>query len=228
MNNPRNYCNIYVPYPHTFVLTGSENTASTSICFTNTLICQSGAYILVPPGNIRFLIYCCIVIIWVLPFSTMKWILSSIYFCKVSTSIYWFTTFLSIVFLYQTIALIFLHCTVIFFNIYIISYYITLCFYHLSDQFIRPAYQISLSGQFIRTVYQTSLSDHFIMWVCQTILSGQFIRPVYQTSLSGQFIRLVYVVILEEGNLPHPWCPLCDMLVPWKDLNGTHRRMEQC
>ena len=22
------------------------------------------------------------------------------------------------------------------------------------------------------------------------------------------------VVILEEGNLPHPWLPLCDMLVP--------------
>ena len=23
-------------------------------------------------------------------------------------------------------------------------------------------------------------------------------------------------VVLEEGNLPHPRCPLCDMLVPWK------------
>ena len=31
------------------------------------------------------------------------------------------------------------------------------------------------------------------------------------------------VVILEEGNLPHPWFPLCDMLVPWKSLNWTHR-----
>ena len=28
------------------------------------------------------------------------------------------------------------------------------------------------------------------------------------------------VVILEEGKLPHPGCPLCDMLVPWKALNG--------
>ena len=36
------------------------------------------------------------------------------------------------------------------------------------------------------------------------------------------------VVILEEGNLPHPLCPLCDMLVPWKALNGTHRRTAQC
>ena len=30
------------------------------------------------------------------------------------------------------------------------------------------------------------------------------------------------MVILEEGNLPHPRCPLCDMLVPWRALNGTH------
>ena len=36
------------------------------------------------------------------------------------------------------------------------------------------------------------------------------------------------MVILEEGNLPHPRCPLCDMLVPWKDPNGTHRCMAQC
>ena len=36
------------------------------------------------------------------------------------------------------------------------------------------------------------------------------------------------VVILEESNLPHPRCPLCDMLVPWKDLNGMHRRTAQC
>ena len=31
------------------------------------------------------------------------------------------------------------------------------------------------------------------------------------------------MVILEEVNLPHPWFPLCDMLVPWKALNGTHQ-----
>ena len=32
------------------------------------------------------------------------------------------------------------------------------------------------------------------------------------------------VVILEKGNLPHPQFPLCDMLVPWKALNGMHKR----
>ena len=30
------------------------------------------------------------------------------------------------------------------------------------------------------------------------------------------------VVIMEEGNLPHPRFPRCDMLVPWKSLNGRH------
>ena len=30
------------------------------------------------------------------------------------------------------------------------------------------------------------------------------------------------VVILEEGKLPHPRCPLCDILVPWRYLNGKH------
>ena len=36
------------------------------------------------------------------------------------------------------------------------------------------------------------------------------------------------VVILEEGNLPHPWCPMCDIMAPWRNLNGTHRRTSQC
>ena len=36
------------------------------------------------------------------------------------------------------------------------------------------------------------------------------------------------VVILEEGNLPHPWFPLCEMLVPQRLLNGMHRPTVQC
>ena len=31
------------------------------------------------------------------------------------------------------------------------------------------------------------------------------------------------VVILEEGNLPHPRSPLCNMLVPWRSLNGPYK-----
>ena len=36
------------------------------------------------------------------------------------------------------------------------------------------------------------------------------------------------MIILEEGNLPHPRCPRCDMLVPWKALNGWHVTTAQC
>ena len=36
------------------------------------------------------------------------------------------------------------------------------------------------------------------------------------------------VVILEEGNLPHPRCPQRDMLVPWRTLNGRHLVIAQC
>ena len=36
------------------------------------------------------------------------------------------------------------------------------------------------------------------------------------------------MVILEEGNLCHPRRPLCDMMVPWKAMNVTHRSTEHC
>ena len=36
-----------------------------------------------------------------------------------------------------------------------------------------------------------------------------------------QYVRDT-VVILEEGNLSHPWCPQCDMLVSLRALNGRH------
>ena len=36
------------------------------------------------------------------------------------------------------------------------------------------------------------------------------------------------VIILEEGNLPHPRCSQCDMLVPWPALNGKHHATVMC
>ena len=36
------------------------------------------------------------------------------------------------------------------------------------------------------------------------------------------------VIILEEGNLPHPRCENCDMLVPWRALNGRHKDTSMC
>ena len=36
------------------------------------------------------------------------------------------------------------------------------------------------------------------------------------------------VVILEEGNLPQPRCPRCDMLFYWHALNRGHISTAQC
>ena len=36
------------------------------------------------------------------------------------------------------------------------------------------------------------------------------------------------VVMLEEGNPPHPRCPQCDLQVPRKALNGRHLGTAQC
>ena len=36
------------------------------------------------------------------------------------------------------------------------------------------------------------------------------------------------VVMMEEGNPPHPLCPRCDMQVPRKALNGRHLGTAQC
>ena len=43
----------------------------------------------------------------------------------------------------------------------------------------------------------------------------------------NQHVRDI-VIILEEGNLPHPRCSLCDMLVPWRALNGWHHATAMC
>ena len=36
------------------------------------------------------------------------------------------------------------------------------------------------------------------------------------------------VIILEEGNIPHPMCPQCDMLVLWRSLNERHKSTAMC
>ena len=36
------------------------------------------------------------------------------------------------------------------------------------------------------------------------------------------------VEIMEEGKFPHPWCPMCNMLMPCRNLNGSHKSTLQC
>ena len=46
-------------------------------------------------------------------------------------------------------------------------------------------------------------------------------RTAMRMHLCSRHVRDI-VVILEEGNLPHPRCSRCDMLVLWRALNGKH------
>ena len=62
-------------------------------------------------------------------------------------------------------------------------------------------------------------------------MEGRPGRAATRTAMQVQFLHrnvLNTVVILEEGNLYHPQCDRCDMLVPRRDLNGRHPATAQC
>ena len=48
-------------------------------------------------------------------------------------------------------------------------------------------------------------------------------RTAMRVHLWRRHVRDI-VIILKEGNLPHPICPRCDIFVPLKALNGRHKR----
>ena len=58
--------------------------------------------------------------------------------------------------------------------------------------------------------------------------------PGVLTTLAAMWVHFVHrhvhdtVVILEEGNLPLPWCPRCNLQVSRKALNGRHLGNSQC
>ena len=56
-------------------------------------------------------------------------------------------------------------------------------------------------------------------------------RVATRTAMRVHFVQqhvLNTLVILEEGNSPHPRCALCDMLFPRQALNGRHLGTAQC
>ena len=62
-------------------------------------------------------------------------------------------------------------------------------------------------------------------------VAGCPVRLATRTKMRVQFLHwhvLDTMVIMEEGNFPHPWCAQCDMLVPRRSLNGRHPATEQC
>ena len=55
-------------------------------------------------------------------------------------------------------------------------------------------------------------------------------RATKRTAMQMHFLIWHFrytVVILEYVNLPHPRCPMYDMLVKWWFLNGRHQRTEK-
>ena len=66
-------------------------------------------------------------------------------------------------------------------------------------------------------------------WSCP--LEGCPVRVAMRTAMQVHFLHqhvLNNVVILEEGNLPHPWCARCNILVPRRALNNRHPVTAQC
>ena len=52
-------------------------------------------------------------------------------------------------------------------------------------------------------------------------------RTAMRVHFWRRYVRDI-IIILEEGNLPHPRCTNCDMFVPWRALNGRHKSTEMC
>ena len=52
-------------------------------------------------------------------------------------------------------------------------------------------------------------------------------RTVMQMQFCNRHVRDI-VIILEEGNLQHPRCSQCNMLVPWRALSLRHHATAMC
>ena len=48
-----------------------------------------------------------------------------------------------------------------------------------------------------------------------------------QIHLSHHYVQYT-TTILDEGNLPHPYFPQCNIFFPFKALNGRHPSVEMC
>ena len=62
-------------------------------------------------------------------------------------------------------------------------------------------------------------------------MEGRLGRVVTRTAIQVHFVHrnvLDTVVMLEEGNYPHPRWAQCDMQVPQRALNGWHPGTTQC
>ena len=62
-----------------------------------------------------------------------------------------------------------------------------------------------------------------IQWNDRSRYAG--VEGASRTNIQAHFVHCPMkdtIVILEEGNLPHPICLDCDIIVPWTALNWCH------
>ena len=77
--------------------------------------------------------------------------------------------------------------------------------------------------------YRMSFPEKGGSWRCP--VEGCPGKLATRTAMQVHFVHrhvLDTVVILEEGNLPHPRCANCDMQAPRRALNGRHPGTAQC
>ena len=69
------------------------------------------------------------------------------------------------------------------------------------------------------------------VWIAEMTCGGVPGKLATRTEMRVHFVHrhvLDTVVMLEEGNFPHPRSARCDMQVPWRALNGRHPGTAQC
>ena len=92
----------------------------------------------------------------------------------------------------------------------------------------RRSWKTSAMGEDLR-MYRMSFPSKGGQQSC--LVEGFPGRATTRTAIQVHFLHrhiLDTVVSLEEGNLPHPRCPRCDMLVSWQALNGRHPAAAHC
>ena len=78
-------------------------------------------------------------------------------------------------------------------------------------------------------MYHMAFSAKGVPWSC--LAEGCPGRAATRKAMRVHVLHrnfLYTMVLLEERNIPHPWCPRCDMLVPWRTLNGRQPATAQC
>ena len=66
-----------------------------------------------------------------------------------------------------------------------------------------------------------------VVWTVEGCLGRSLIRTALRVHFMQHHVWDT-IVVLEEGNQPHPQCPRCDIFFPWEALNSHQPSMKIC